>query len=161
MWSGDGLNIFARRRLSRHFSHDLLFPEKFSRAFSHLQLEQSRKSPFLHVNVQSFVSTFRRVLYNRARSALFFKQFEHVFRLGLRFAFSTKRLHVEQKNIGLCAHARTSAMKRKSTMHDALHKCASWSTLRRPARMSRTAPRRAARTLRLGDLPCCNCNVVL
>jgi len=45
------------------------------------------------------VSTCRRALRDRARSALFFKQIEHVFRLGLRFEIPTTRLHVEQKNM--------------------------------------------------------------
>ena len=45
------------------------------------------------------MSTCRRVLRDRARSALFFKQSEHVFRLGLRFEIPTTRLHVEQKNM--------------------------------------------------------------
>ena len=119
----DALSIFARRCLSRHISHDLLFPKKFSRAFSHLQLEQSRDAPFVHVKLRSFTSTCRRALRDRARSALFFKQLEHVFRLGLRFETPTTRLHVEQKN--MCAsltHARTHVgVKTKVNDDDASH----------------------------------------
>jgi len=96
---GDGLNSFARRRLNRHVSHDFLPPKKFVRGFTHLQLEQSRESPTVYVKPRSFVSTCRRALRDRARSALFFKQIEHVFRLGLRFEIPTTRLHVEQKNM--------------------------------------------------------------
>ena len=103
----DILNVFARCRLSRHFWQDFLFLKKFSRDFSHLQLEQNRKSPFLHVSPRSFVSAFCRALRVRARSALFCKQLEHVFRLGLRFASSLKRLHVEQKNIRECDRSLT------------------------------------------------------
>ena len=96
---GDGLNSFVRRRLSRHVSHDFLPPKKFVRGCTHLQLEQSRESPTVYVKPRSFVSTCRRALRERARSALFFKQIEHVFRLGLRFEIPTTRLHVEQKNM--------------------------------------------------------------
>lgn len=108
--SEDTSNVFVRRRRSRHVLQDFLFPEKCWDVLLHLQLEQNRMLPFVSADLLRFVLAFSRTLQDRARSALLFKQLEHVFRFGSRFVSSKRRLQVEQKNIRAHEHQRQRSL---------------------------------------------------